>query len=187
MLRKNWRGQEVVDEDAVFRHVLEVAQQSAKKFGMSMEQAEDIASDVALSLCARRDTLMQIIKEERDPRAYVRTVARNACLEFIKKERRQQWVRDSPKLRFDAMNKGGQNSPDTTAYVAGEVSVQQAINELEPELQIIMRMLIYQDMSLPKISAELGVPYRTVVGRRRRALKQLRKTILGDQGGTEAE
>lgn len=53
-------------------------------------------------------------------------------------------------------------------------SVRQAIEELSPELQQVLRMRIYEDKSFAQISQELDIPLGTALGRMRNAMNKLR-------------
>jgi len=53
-------------------------------------------------------------------------------------------------------------------------SVRQAIEELSPELQQVLRMRIYEDKSFAQISQELDIPLGTALGRMRNATIKLR-------------
>ncbi|MGI5420468.1 RNA polymerase sigma factor [Actinomadura luteofluorescens] len=186
MLRRNRHGQEVIDEDAVFRDVLKHAEAKAKNFGLTPDQVEEITSTVAMSLCMRSDTLMQIVKEGRDTKAYVQTVTRNEFINHIKRAQRDR-ARDALVRGFEAVNDSGDRTPDNSTRVTDKITLQQAMGGLDDELLVITFMHIYEDKSLPKISEELGVPYGTVKSRYLRALKQLREAILGDELDAEVE
>ncbi|MEU9868756.1 sigma-70 family RNA polymerase sigma factor [Actinomadura sp. NPDC048021] len=187
MLRRNWRGQEVVDENAVFRHVLDVADKAARGLGLTAHQAEDIASTVAESLCKRSGTLMQIVKEGRDPKAYVRRTARNECVNYFQRKEHDRRVHDSLVHSLNALKDAAGKVPDTSTRVADKVTLQQAMGGLPRELLVIVIMKFYEDMPLSGISAELGVPHGTVKSRYLRALRQLREAIQGDGPHAEVE
>jgi len=81
--------------------------------------------------------------------------------------RRAAWTRDTaarpadePVIRFEAV----------------EV-VRQAIAELPPEQQQIVRMRIYEEKTFAVISQELQIPLGTALGRMRTALQRLRKRL----------
>ncbi|WP_158261091.1 MULTISPECIES: RNA polymerase sigma factor [Pirellulaceae] len=53
-------------------------------------------------------------------------------------------------------------------------SVRQAIGELSPELQQVLRMRIYEDKTFAQIAEELDIPLGTALGRMRNAMIKLR-------------
>lgn len=53
-------------------------------------------------------------------------------------------------------------------------SVRQAIDELSPELQQVLRMRIYEDKTFAQIAEELDIPLGTALGRMRNAMNKLR-------------
>lgn len=53
-------------------------------------------------------------------------------------------------------------------------SVRQAIDELSPELQQVLRMRIYEDKTFVQIAEELDIPLGTALGRMRNAMNKLR-------------
>ncbi len=55
--------------------------------------------------------------------------------------------------------------------------VRQAIQELPPEQQQLVRMRIYEDKTFAVIAAELGIPLGTALGRMRTALIKLRAKL----------
>ena len=60
-------------------------------------------------------------------------------------------------------------------------SVRQAIQELSPELQQVLRMRIYDDKTFAEISAELDIPLGTALGRMRNAMTKLRGKLAWTQ------
>lgn len=81
--------------------------------------------------------------------------------------RRAAWTRDvaaraadEPVIRFEAVE-----------------AVRQAIAELPPEQQQIVRMRIYEEKTFAVISQELQIPLGTALGRMRTALQRLRKRL----------
>lgn len=81
--------------------------------------------------------------------------------------RRAAWTRDAtaraadePVIRFEAVE-----------------GVRQAIAELPPEQQQIVKMRIYEEKTFAVISQELQIPLGTALGRMRTALQRLRKRL----------
>ncbi len=60
-------------------------------------------------------------------------------------------------------------------------SVRQAIAELSPELQQVLRMRIYDDKPFAEIAAELDIPLGTALGRMRNAMNKLRGKLAWTQ------
>ncbi|GAA4426796.1 RNA polymerase sigma factor [Bremerella cremea] len=56
-------------------------------------------------------------------------------------------------------------------------SVRQAIEQLSPDLQQIVRMRIYDDKTFAQIAEELGIPLGTALGRMRNAMNRLREKL----------
>lgn len=60
-------------------------------------------------------------------------------------------------------------------------SVRQAIQELSPELQQVLRMRIYEDKTFAQIAEELDIPLGTALGRMRNAMNKLRGKLAWTQ------
>ncbi|MBI1247668.1 sigma-70 family RNA polymerase sigma factor [bacterium] len=60
-------------------------------------------------------------------------------------------------------------------------TVRQAIQELSPDLQQIVRMRIYEDKTFAEIAQELDIPLGTALGRMRNAMTKLRAKLAWTQ------
>lgn len=70
-------------------------------------------------------------------------------------------------------NKDGLSTDPLVAQETAD-SVRQAIDELSPELQQVLRMRIYEDKTFAQIAEELDIPLGTALGRMRNAMNKLR-------------
>jgi RNA polymerase sigma-70 factor (ECF subfamily) len=92
--------------------------------------------------------------------------------------RRRQVTGDRILLRSAWSQSAVEHPADGYAVQAETVArVQQALAELPPEQQQVVRMRIYEDKTFAVIASELGIPLGTALGRMHTALAKLRKRL----------
>lgn len=63
-------------------------------------------------------------------------------------------------------------------------SIREAIQQLSPDLQQVLRMRIYEDKTFAQIAKELDIPLGTALGRMRNAMHKLRGKLAWTQQDT---
>ena len=74
-----------------------------------------------------------------------------------------------------------QEPAETLARREAVEKIREALGDLSPEEQRVVRMRVYEEKTFAGIAQELGLPLGTVLTRMRRALQRL-KDILGAHG-----
>jgi RNA polymerase sigma-70 factor (ECF subfamily) len=92
--------------------------------------------------------------------------------------RRRQGVHDRATRRLAWNNRAGDRSPsDQLAWSETVDRVRDAIAELPPEQQAVVRSRIYEEKTFAAIAEETGLPLGTVLSRMHLALGKLRKRL----------
>lgn len=135
------------------------------------EDAEDITTDFFIKLYTKADSYIPGTGHK----GYMATIARNMAIDFLRKNKRE--VLDSFTQGDDeeVYTPEPSASDDTEAEVIENVSLQDALNHLNPKERVIVDMKILSEMTFQEISDSLKIPMGTVTWRYREAMKKLRR------------
>ena len=158
------------------RHAALVYGIALKLLGNTAE-AEDLTQDIFLILTKKcsydpqRGTL----------RTYLAILTRSRALDRLRAR-----TRNKKRLRKQAFSENANvlsESPiETVSQLERSRLVQQALEQLSPQEQEILKMAYYQGLSQSKIAEQLNIALGTVKSRSRRGLLKLRQALI-DFGG----
>lgn len=135
----------------------------------SREEAEEVLQDTFLKLCRNPHSFRL---EGGSVRAFVYTVARNACLSRLRARRARPLKAEDLDL----------HDPDSSFEVLSarpnmNLEVQQALEQLEPLDRQLLNEAFFDGYSHGELAAHFGLPLGTVKSRVRRALHSLRQFL----------
>lgn len=137
----------------------------------SKQDAEDITSDFFLKLWNIADTYCFGGKHKR----WLVTIARNMSLDMLKKRSRELLILNGES------DEGFSNEPadsvSTEDTVTGNMTVKEAMNELDDSEREIVNMRIFAEMTFKDIAAALEKPLGTVTWKYHNAITKLRNNI----------
>lgn len=136
----------------------------------SRETAEDISQEAFLRMAQKTE----LIHDIEDARRWTFTVARNLCLDFLRKSKDHILVPIEKIPEPESKN----DNPSISA-IEGErkTLIKKAVLELSPDLREVLILRAYENMRYEEISAITGRPTGTVKSRIARAREILRNIL----------
>jgi RNA polymerase sigma-70 factor (family 1) len=142
----------------------------AKKITGNLAEAEDIVTEVFIALSKR----VKLFETEINIRSFLYISARNACLNYLKKEKRVndlrkefvRYIQDDKLLEYEYSIKA-----DLVE------SVHNAIEGLPEECRKVFKMLYYEELKPAEIAERLRLSVNTVYAQKRRAMQALRLSL----------
>jgi RNA polymerase sigma-70 factor (ECF subfamily) len=136
----------------------------------SRETAEDISQEAFLRMAQMAD----IFRGDDDARRWTFTVARNLCLDFLRKSSGHNEV---PLEKISEPQSSNPNPSISAMEGEWDLLIKRAVLNLSPDLREILILRAYENMSYDEISKITGCPVGTVKSRLARARDILRKTL----------
>ena len=140
----------------------------------SEPDALDVLQNVSLSLWKRWTDLE---KQDRDVfRYYAYTAAKNAALDFVRKEKRETALVEED-ADLDAIPSERTDLSDEIVRRAALQTIRQAIDSLPESYRTVLTRFYASGEKAAEIAADLGVPLKTVHTRLRRGKELLAKKL----------
>jgi RNA polymerase sigma-70 factor (family 1) len=153
--------------ELVFKHYYRAIVLFTKKIIDSQDEAEDIATEVFVSLYQRH----KLFKDEHNIKAFLYLCARNRSLNYLKaRHRRGQWTTEFAKRMEDDTLLEYEYCIKTEIVEA----INQAIENLPEGCRKIFKMLYYEELKPADVAATLEISVNTVYVQKNRALNLLR-------------
>lgn len=161
------------DEHA-FARLFEKYRDKVYTLGMSLTRseflAEEITQEVFLKLWLHKDQLHEV----RHFNAYLRTMARNAAFNYLKRIAHERMVlqkimKDSPAGEFTTDN--------TVMFNAYQRLLDQAISKLSPQVKKVYLLCRYEGLKQKEIAAMLNLSHYTVKDYMKKALSDIRQYL----------
>lgn len=141
-----------------------------QKIIQHMQEAEDISTEIFLKLLHKKndfESLQQI-------KAFLFTASKNACLDFLRKEKKQQKSQDiiSPVLDID------ENLIEQEMLTAKVLqSIYAEIESLPKQCKYVFKAIFIEGKSTTVIAEEMGLSPQTVLNQKTKALRIIRSAI----------
>lgn len=144
----------------------------AERFGLSREDAEDVAMGVLGKLWQGREKLPEI----RYLPAFLYRSVKNGCIDLLKKKKRAGLT---DKI-YSEQGLTGDESYALREAIRAEVlrRIDEDIKTLPEKYKIVFELTYYSGMNSRQIAEKLGVSITNVTSRRSRALQLLKKELL---------
>lgn len=140
-------------------------------FTHNQAQAEELVQDIFYKLWKHRKKL----KEVRAFKAYLYTIARNTCLDYLKKIAKEKALQEGFVLDYELSH----NSIEDYLYQKEfQIRYQKAIAQLPPRQQEIFRLNREQGLTYREIAEKLGISTKTVQEHLIRASKTLKSQLF---------
>ncbi len=152
-----------------------VISQSNRLFGFcfkivgNSDDAKDILQDIFTVLWQRRDKVADI----QNVSAFVTTMARNKCIDYIRKNQAMAKQRNAMELNAEPEATGGDNEEEKLALVHF------AMKELPLLQQQVLLMRDFQGLEFVAIAEELNLSQENVRMTLSRARKKVKEIIVG--------
>ena len=181
------KGEHVTEAEfnACIREILQGDRQGLKKiydayldyiyrivFGVlgQKEDSEDITSEFFIKLWQQADRY----KPGSGHKAYLTTIARNMAIDHIRKHKREV-LESFTKESDDSPVTEPVSNETTDETVIENISVREAIEQLNPAEQQVVNMKVLSEMTFAEIAEVLKAPMGTITWRYREAMKKLRR------------
>lgn len=143
----------------------------AVKFVKSEELAAEIVQEVFVKLWEYRRNL----DENRDPAAYLYTMARNHIFNMLQRSSRESRVKEEIRLQAEISSNATESRVLLSEYRA---VINSAIQELPPRRRRIFLMCRQEGKSYEEVAGTFGISKSTVRDHMVKALKSLRRHLL---------
>jgi RNA polymerase sigma-70 factor (family 1) len=134
--------------------------------------AEDIVENAFISLWNKRNSLAEI----RSLNSYLYTIARNGCLSWIRKNRRE-------KSRYKMINpveEGFERTAlESMIYSETMAKIYSAMDKLPPQCKRVFILHYIEGKKIAEIAEELKISIGTVKTHKVRGIDSLQKSLLG--------
>ncbi|MCR5720119.1 MAG: RNA polymerase sigma factor [Lachnospiraceae bacterium] len=134
------------------------------------EDSEDITSELFIKLWQQADRY----KPGSGHKAYLTTIARNMAIDHIRKHKREV-LESFTKESDDSPVTEPVSNETTEETVIENISVREAIEQLNPAEQQVVNMKVLSEMTFAEIAEVLKAPMGTITWRYREAMKKLRR------------
>jgi len=146
------------DEDA-YRQLFRLFYKPLGKFAFtivkSIEQAEEIASDVFVNVWKNRERLLEIASLK----VYLYVAAKNLSLNYLNRQRLEHFSLDELEVEMTAQDK----SPEQL-MISGEMAkkITEAVNNLPPRCKIIFKLVREDGLKYKEVARILDISVNTV-------------------------
>ncbi len=144
------------------------------------ENSEDICSDFFIKLWTNSDKY----KSGSGHKGYLATIARNMCIDFIRKNKREMLIAEFETNQDDEGGLSGENrlniaggcdESEIEKTVVGDINLRSALERLKPSQKEVVNLKIMGEFTFKEISAIIKKPIGTVTWLYREAIENLRK------------
>jgi RNA polymerase sigma-70 factor (ECF subfamily) len=142
----------------------------AFRMSSSRETAEDISQEAFLRMAKKAE----MFQNEEEARRWTFTVARNLCLDFLRKRKERNQV---PLEKIPEPESSEPNPSKSAMDSERNIIIKNAVLDLPPDLREFLILRAYENMSYDEISEITGCPEGTVKSRLARAREILRNTL----------
>lgn len=137
----------------------------------NQQSAEDAMQETFIKIILHADSY----KKNTNPKAWIFKIARNCCMDILKKSDRDTPLETNLILNIPSAENLSEEVSDTAAVI-------QAINNLEEVERTIVTLYLVMDLKQTEIAELLQMPYRTVRSKYKHALKKLRRIFDEKEG-----
>jgi len=156
----------------LFFHLFPSLQNFAYSITKSREQAEEITSDIFITLWMKRSSLMNI----ENLKLYLFISVRNASVKKLKQERRKKEELFLDQLAVEFISDYA-NPEESMVFNETEKKIKTAIRELPPRCQLIYKLAKEENMRYKDISQLLGLSIKTIDNQLAIAVKKIASVL----------
>ncbi|HVI43354.1 MAG TPA: RNA polymerase sigma-70 factor [Chitinophaga sp.] len=156
---------------ALFRLFYKPLSQFAYSIIRSWESAEEIASDVFMSIWRNRERLTEV----ENLKVYLYVSTRNTALNYLSKaERSRHFSLDDLEVDYSA----GSVTPEQI-YISGEMvrKIEAAVNMLPPRRKMIFKLIREDGLKYKEVAQILDISVNTIDAHMAQALKKISEVI----------
>lgn len=143
----------------------------AEKMILDKLEAEDIVVESFLKLLHKRSDFHLIS----DIKAFLYTATRNACIDFLRKQKRHQHSHDEI-FYLAEQSTLDQELPFINAEVLAVLYLQ--IEQLPPQCAQVFKLYFFERLTTDKVALQLGISTKTALNQKGKAVQLLRKAFL---------
>lgn len=155
-------------EETLTQFIIETQDRSYRLAYSVLQNREEALDAVQTAVCRaleRRDSL----RSEAALRTWFTRILVNACMDLLRQRRRVAFVPP------EALDTGSYEDP-----LPADDALSSRVNALPPEVQTIIKLRFYEDLTLREISEVTGWNLNTVKSRLYAGLKKLRVSLEGE-------
>ncbi len=141
------------------------------------EDAKDLTSEFFIKLYTNAASF----KEGNGHKAYLKTIAHNMAIDFLRKSRHEVLESMSVSEDEETVSYEPIGADNVEEEVISNYSIKEALSTLKEKERIIIDMKVLSEMTFEEIAATLKIPLGTVTWRYREAIKKLRRCGYYDE------
>ncbi|MFE5516020.1 RNA polymerase sigma factor [Streptomyces sp. NPDC056529] len=147
--------------------------------GIERDTADDLVS-IVVERYARRSTEVPVERV----RSYLRAMAKNAIIDHQRSHHRETLVAEAQELELALEAERPADHVVADSFAAQELMLK--ISSLSPKTQKVIKLLYFDELSVPEVARALGMTPESVWTFRSRAVRRLRE-LYGQASAREAQ
>ena len=156
-----------------------------KRFIFTLTRNNEIMEEILQNTVAVALEKQRQLKSEAAMKSWLFSIAKNEINKYYRKHPLAITLEDfhSNSEEMPSSYHLQKDISDLLQQIEDTASIRSAINRLETKYQQVILLHYYEDVSLKEISKLLNVNYNTIKTLHKRALIQLKKQLLAENGG----
>lgn len=135
------------------------------------QEAEDISTETFLKLLQKRNDFDSLS----DIKSFLFTASKNACLDFLRKEKRHNKSHQKIETLLHLDELFGEQEMITAKVLQ---SIYAEIENLPNQCQLVFKSIFIEGKSTATIAEEMGISTQTVLNQKTKALQKIRLALL---------
>jgi len=180
-------GRAKMGDKAAYESLVRRYQHGIYRLCFQMTGAHPAADDLAQETFVKAYFALQSFKEGTHFHAWIRRIAVNASLNYLKVRKREEPLGDRPDDYPGAVFSSVNDSPHEQLLRndTGR-AVDKALQALPSKLRAVFVLHVLESMRYEDIARALGIPKGTVMSRLNRARQKLQRSLAGSLGRSQA-
>ena len=172
MQQSQFKNKILIHKDPMYRLALRILKNKV--------DAEDMVQDSLLKLWNKR----QMLEDVRNLKSFSMTIVRNACIDFIRKQKPQS-------NQIDQLESNGATTPERQLEVSDQLQkIKELIQQLNPQQRELIQLRDIEGLDFEEISEITGYSVnnsRVILSRARKEIRKQMKAVIGFRQTTNVE
>lgn len=171
----------VTDSSPSFEQIVDAHYQGLHRFALSMCRSEATAQDLVQNTFLQWARKGHTLRDASKVKTWLFTTIYREWLSIARREKKHVQVEFEPEVHGAVQNDDDGDDPRVDS-----ATLQQALDELDPNYRAPLVLFYLKELSYREIAESLGIPIGTVMSRLSRAKDHLRSILLRLEGSSPA-
>ncbi|MCB1277619.1 RNA polymerase sigma factor [Prosthecobacter sp.] len=171
----------VTDSPPSFEQIVDAHYQGLHRFALSMCRSEATAQDLVQNTFLQWARKGHTLRDLSKVKTWLYTTIYREWLSIARREKKHVQVEFEPEVHGAVQNDDDGDDPRVDS-----ATLQQALDELDPNYRAPLVLFYLKELSYREIAESLGIPIGTVMSRLSRAKDHLRSILLRLEGSSSA-